>query len=162
MGIFYAQTATTVEIPFSTILNPGSYRVALSLVDETHDITASADSLTLIVEKPAAPVAPDGTPQVATIDQQPGAPTDAAAAPDSNGTSAAVLVAVGAVSGCLVFGIIAGGMLWVRRRPTANSPRSGTSGVADPPASASVSIPAVQRPVTVTQLISRPTMEQDQ
>jgi hypothetical protein len=164
MGLLYAQTATTVEIPFATMLNPGTYIVSLALTEATHDLDVRADSLTLIVEEPVSPVAPDGTPQVATVDQQPSAPADtsAAAATDTNGGSATMLVAVGAVAGCLVVGIIAGGTLIVRRRTTAASPHGRTSAATDPPATTVMATSAAQRLATVTQRSPRSTVEQDQ
>ena len=104
MDTFYAHTDTTVEVPFSQLLNPGTYTATLDLHDAT-GATATSGKLPLVVAVAAAPVAPPSAaaPSLAQANQAPaasGAPAPVAETPAAAAASPSplmlVLIAFGA------------------------------------------------------------------
>ena len=63
MDSFYAQTATTVEVPLNALLLPGRYTVRFVIGDTTQKLAVSERSIPLVVEAPPAadPVIGAGT-----------------------------------------------------------------------------------------------------
>ena len=65
MDTFYAHTATTVEFPLGALLQPGTYRIDVTLVDAAHGARAHQPSIAFVVDPPSpatsAPIVDPGT-----------------------------------------------------------------------------------------------------
>jgi hypothetical protein len=73
MGSIYAGTSAQLEVPFAGLLNPGDYKIVLSLSDPKAGPLAQAEALPLRIELPSVATAAPASqgPQVAPISQAP-------------------------------------------------------------------------------------------